>query len=79
VRVVAGNFQGVKGTASTFTPINVWDVTLTADQTVDLLTTEGHTSIIFCRTGSVKAGSSTTSIKSAQIAMLSREGTGKYS
>jgi hypothetical protein len=74
VRVIAGDFHGTKGTASTFTPINLWDVVLAPNQTVNLKTVEGHTTIIFCRTGSVKAGSSTTSITSAQIALLTREG-----
>jgi len=31
VRIIAGEFQGVKGPASTFTPINVYDVKLRAE------------------------------------------------
>ena len=30
VRVIAGDFEGTKGPASTFTPINLWDVRLDA-------------------------------------------------
>ena len=33
VRVIAGEFGGVRGPAMTFTPINVWDVRLRAGQT----------------------------------------------
>mmetsp|Transcript_18043 Transcript_18043/g.17365 ORF Transcript_18043/g.17365 Transcript_18043/m.17365 type:complete len:269 (-) Transcript_18043:678-1484(-) len=76
VRVIAGDFHGTKGRASTFTPVNLWDINLTPNQIVNLSTVEGHTTIIFCRTGSVKAGTSTTAITSAQIALLTREGNG---
>ena len=81
VRVIAGMFNGVKGTASTFSPINLWDVSLTPNQTVEFATVEGHTTIIFCRTGSVilnPTGSSTagssSALKPAQIGILSRTG-----
>src|SRR5262245_42779365 len=36
VRVIAGTFDGAKGPARTFTPVNVWDVRLTAGATADL-------------------------------------------
>jgi quercetin 2,3-dioxygenase len=74
VRIISGEFNGVKGKAMTFSPVNLWQVTLTPNQTVDLTTVEGHNSIVFCRTGSVRAGTSDESLKPAQIALLSREG-----
>lgn len=76
VRVIAGSFNGVQGTASTFTPINLWDVSLAANQSIDLATVEGHTTIIFCRSGALRVNpeANTVSIKSAQIAILGREG-----
>ena len=76
VRVIAGNFNGVKGTASTFSPINVWDVTLSPNESMDLATVDGHTSIVFCRSGSLKINPevNTALIKSAQIAILTRVG-----
>lgn len=76
VRVIAGTFNGVKGTASTFTPINLWDVKLSPNESMELATVEGHTSIVFCRNGSVKINPevNTIPIKSAQIAILTREG-----
>jgi redox-sensitive bicupin YhaK (pirin superfamily) len=36
VRVIAGEFQGVKGPAQTSTPINLWDLRLRADGRVNL-------------------------------------------
>ena len=76
VRVIAGTFNGVKGTASTFTPINLWDVNLSPNESMELATVEGHTSIVFCRNGSLKINPevNTIPIKSAQIAILTREG-----
>lgn len=81
VRVIAGAFNGVRGTASTFTPINLWDVSLTPNQTVEFTTVEGHTTIIFCRTGSVilnpsdsMTAASSSGLKPAQIGILSRIG-----
>jgi quercetin 2,3-dioxygenase len=74
VRVISGDFNGVKGTAMTFSPVNLWQVILNPNQTVDLTTREGHNSIVFCRSGSVKAGASDQPLKPAQIALLSLEG-----
>lgn len=33
VRVIAGNFNGTKGAASTFSVLNVWDIVINADKT----------------------------------------------
>ena len=76
VRIIAGSFNDVQGAASTHTPINLWDVSLAANQSMDMRTTEGHTSIIFCRTGSLQVNPETNTqmIKSAQIVLLAREG-----
>lgn len=42
VRIVAGEFQGVKGPAKTFTPINVFDVRLNAKGKVELRIPRQH-------------------------------------
>jgi redox-sensitive bicupin YhaK (pirin superfamily) len=42
VRVIAGEFQGKRGPASTFTPINVWDVRLTSGRQVEVDLPAGH-------------------------------------
>lgn len=51
VRVVAGELQGARGPASTFTPINVWDVQLTAGGVLDAQVPEGHTAIAIVQSG----------------------------
>ena len=78
VRIISGSFDGVKGVASTHTPINLWDVKLNPNKTVEFTTVEGHTSIIFCRTGAVtinpESSSSSSPVLPAQIAVLTRNG-----
>jgi redox-sensitive bicupin YhaK (pirin superfamily) len=76
VRVVAGDFNGTSGPASTFSPINIWHVHLEPGVEMDLKTKNGHNSIVFCRSGSVQVGDSTEILKPSQIAMLSLEGDG---
>lgn len=43
VRVIAGEYGGKQGPAKTFTPINLWDVTLKAGKSADLPLPNGHT------------------------------------
>ena len=43
VRVIAGDYQGQKGPARTFTPINIWDLRLAQGKTTTLTLPEGHT------------------------------------
>ncbi|MCX7070466.1 MAG: pirin family protein [Gammaproteobacteria bacterium] len=72
-RVIAGKFQGVEGPATTFTPINMWDVRLDADTTVTFSLPEGHTSLIAVLSGRVTiAGQDACE---AEIVRFSREGT----
>jgi quercetin 2,3-dioxygenase len=55
VRLIAGEFNGIKGAASTYSPVQMWDVSLpTADAVVDLPYPADHNCIIFCRRGSVE-------------------------
>jgi redox-sensitive bicupin YhaK (pirin superfamily) len=43
VRVIAGEYDGKKSPARTFSPINVWDVSLRAGKSAELPVPEGHT------------------------------------
>lgn len=73
-RIIAGNFQGTKGPASTFTPINLWDIRLDADADVTLALPDGHTTMIAVLSGHVTIDGK--GIGQAEIARLSREGEG---
>jgi len=53
VRVIAGDFDGHKGAAKTFTPINLWDVNLRAGKSAQLPLPNGHTSTFLVLSGTV--------------------------
>lgn len=54
VRLIAGAFEGARGAATTFTPMQVWDVQLKAGHTVNLPAPEGHTTVPLVYQGRVK-------------------------
>ena len=74
-RVIAGEFDGTKGPARTFTPINVWDLRLAAGASLDLDLPEGHTSALVVLSGHVTIGGSKAAGE-AEMVLLSREGEG---
>jgi redox-sensitive bicupin YhaK (pirin superfamily) len=53
VRVIAGEYDGHKGPAKTFTPINLWDVNLKAGKSVELPLPDGHTTTFLVLSGEV--------------------------
>lgn len=75
VRVIAGDFEGTKGPARTFTPVNVWDMRLNRDASVRLDLPEGHTAAIVVLTGHVTVGG-TQPAGEAEVVLLDRAGTG---
>ncbi|MBT9333220.1 pirin family protein [Paracidobacterium acidisoli] len=73
-RVIAGELDGVKGPAKTFTPVNVFDVRLKAGDKVDLALPEGHNSLLVLLKGDVTINGSTALEGEAKKASLSAEG-----
>ncbi|WP_027149728.1 pirin family protein [Methylobacter tundripaludum] len=73
VRVIAGYYQGLKGPANTYTPINLWELRLLAGQTVELDFPENYTTLLFALRGSVKINNSAT-INDAELAFFERLG-----
>src|SRR5882724_2969176 len=53
VRVIAGDYNGRKGAAKTFTPINLWDVNLRAGRSAELPLPDGHTTTFLVLSGEV--------------------------
>lgn len=53
VRVIAGKYNGEKGPAKTFTPINLWDVNLNAGKSADFPLPTGHTTAFLVLSGDV--------------------------
>ena len=72
VRVIAGEFDGHKGPASTHTPINLWDIRLAQGATCTLRLPSGHTSAVVVLRGSVQVGGQP--LHQAQMAHLDRSG-----
>ncbi len=72
LRVIAGEYNGTRGPALTFTPINIWDITLRAGGEMELSLPAGHTTAVVPVTGTVKANQSETA-RAAQLVRFSRE------
>lgn len=72
-RVIAGEYLGQKGPASTFTPINLWDLRLNSGHTTEFKVPQGHTAAIFVLSGQVVLNDGK-SIGDAELALLEREG-----
>lgn len=73
VRVIAGNFAGTQGAASTYSPVNLWDIRLMAGKSVELAVPEAHNSMLFVRQGKLTLGSAV--LGPADLAILERDGT----
>jgi redox-sensitive bicupin YhaK (pirin superfamily) len=73
-RVIAGELDGTKGPARTFTPVNLWDVRLDADAEVMLPLPEGHNAMIAVLAGHVTIDGQ--GVGEAEIARLSVAGEG---
>ncbi|WP_367068500.1 pirin family protein [Oryzisolibacter sp. LB2S] len=75
VRVIAGSFGGTQGPASTYSPLNVWDVRLAADQSADLQQPEGWSTLVVVLDGQVTVNGAA-ALGAAEMATLSGAGTG---
>ncbi len=73
-RIIAGELDGVKGAATTFTAINVFDVRLKAGDAVKLSLPDGHNAAVVLLQGDVTVNGSQVLRGAAQIATLSADG-----
>ncbi|EDP64854.1 pirin [alpha proteobacterium BAL199] len=73
VRVIAGDYDGHRGPAVTFTPINVWDVRLQHNGEATLSLPEGHTVSLVVQRGSVLVNGRDI-VREAQFVLLGRTG-----
>jgi redox-sensitive bicupin YhaK (pirin superfamily) len=73
VRLIAGEFQGGKGPARTFTPIHVWDVRLRAGAHAEFALPDGHTAAVFLLSGGLRLNGSKT-LGNAELAVFDRSG-----
>jgi redox-sensitive bicupin YhaK (pirin superfamily) len=73
VRVIAGQFRGARGPAATFTPINVFDVSLEGGERVELDLPRGHNAAAVVLDGRATVNGSPP-IGDAQMALLDVQG-----
>ncbi len=72
LRVIAGEYQHAKGKANTFTPINVWDIQLTANKSINLELPKGHNALLLVLSGQLTADGY--SVSSRELIEFSNEG-----
>lgn len=73
VRVIAGEYAGARGPATTFTPINIWDLRLNRDGKATFAVPEGHTLAVLVQSGTVLLNGEQVA-RAAQFAVFAREG-----
>jgi redox-sensitive bicupin YhaK (pirin superfamily) len=72
-RVIAGEFEGRKGPARTFTPMQVWDMRLARDGTVRLPLPEGWNAMLVVLHGTVQVNASEIA-RDGQLVVLGSDG-----
>ncbi len=75
LRVIAGDYAGHPGPARTFSPMNVWDIRMTAGKRVELPQPEGWSTLVVVLDGTVQINGEAV-LRAAQLATLSTAGSG---
>jgi redox-sensitive bicupin YhaK (pirin superfamily) len=75
VRVIAGEYGGRKGAARTFSPINLWDVSLRAGKSAELPLPDGHTTAVLVLSGEVLVNGESKA-REGDLAIFARTGEG---
>jgi redox-sensitive bicupin YhaK (pirin superfamily) len=75
VRVIAGKFAGHEGPARTFTPVNLWDVSLRAGGTAELPLPDGHVTALLVLSGNLALEGDRTAGE-GDLAIFNRAGNG---
>lgn len=71
-KIVAGSLKDKKGPAKTFTPINIYEINTTANDSIELELPEGSNTLLFGLKGQSKISGNI--IKDRHLAILSRDG-----
>lgn len=74
IRVIAGEYHGHQGPAQTFTPINLWDLTLEPGCATDLIVPSGHNTMVVVLSGTVEINGEEI-LRDAGLAQFESEGT----
>ena len=73
LRVIAGEYEGRKGPARTFSPIDLWDLALKQGGSTSLVLPEGHTAGLVVLRGTVRVNGASTA-HDGQFVLLDRKG-----
>jgi redox-sensitive bicupin YhaK (pirin superfamily) len=73
LRVIAGEYDGHRGPAHTFTPIDLWDVRLRQGGQASLTLPEGHTAAVVVLKGAVQVNGDAIG-REGQLVLLDRKG-----
>jgi redox-sensitive bicupin YhaK (pirin superfamily) len=73
LRVIAGTYDGKRGPARTFTPIDVWDVRLNQGGIASFTLPEGHTVAVVVLKGTAQVNGDAVA-REAQLVLLDRKG-----
>jgi quercetin 2,3-dioxygenase len=73
VRVIAGEFGGAHGPAQTFTPMDVWDMSLSAEREARFQAVEGHTLALVVLHGKVQVNGA--AAQEGNLVHFERQGT----
>lgn len=74
MRIIAGKYEDSVGPAKTFSPVHVYDITLTPNKPVNIDIDDKFSSMIFIRRGSIQFGETKQTLKEGQMAILSDVG-----
>jgi len=72
IRIIAGAHEGVRGPATTFTPIDVWDLTLTPTGSTTVQIPRDANTLLVVRRGEAAVGGK--ELTTRQVALLNNEG-----
>src|SRR5579872_6928875 len=72
LRVIAGEFDGKRGPAKTFTPVEVWDLRLAGGRKVELALPDGHNAALLVRQGEISVEGERA--RDVQLVVLENEG-----
>jgi redox-sensitive bicupin YhaK (pirin superfamily) len=73
LRVIAGEFDGSRGPARTFTPVSLWEIHLKAGSKVTLTVPDGHTTAVLTLSGEVRINGEERATES-ELAVFERDG-----
>jgi quercetin 2,3-dioxygenase len=74
IRVIAGEYQGMKGPAKTFTPVHLYDLTIQPGHQTEMILPAGFNTGLFVLSGQVVVNYNE-DVREAQMALCDRNGT----